>query len=68
MLGSFFTLFINCNPRCSAPENRHFSVRTICFLTLVHLLYYISNHPPFSSVAVVPGMSDYEGLTVIDIC
>ena len=36
--GSFFTLFINCNPRCSDPKNRRFTVRSIRFLTHVHPL------------------------------
>ena len=32
----FFTLFINCNPRCSVPKNRRFAIRSIRFLTNVH--------------------------------
>ena len=35
-LGSFCTLFISLNPRCSDPKNRRFAVRLIRFLTHVH--------------------------------
>ena len=35
-LAWFFTLFINHNARCSAPKNRRFAVRLICFLTHIH--------------------------------
>ena len=38
--GSFFTLFINCNPRCSAPKmfGRSFdSFFNPCALSLLHL-------------------------------
>ena len=44
-LASFFTLFINCNPRSSAPMNRRFPVRFIRFLAHVHSSYYIMYMP-----------------------
>ena len=42
-----FTLFRNCNVRCSAPKNRRFAVRSTRFLTHVHPFGYTTVIPTF---------------------